>query len=194
MNAANSRTPSTGTKGLDEVFLQRRSIRAFSPEPLTQSEIDTLFEAARWAPSSNNSQPWKFVYATDGPQRGRLNSLLRPGNQSWATAAPLLAFLVARKGNSEGRVFRTNQFDSGAAWMSLAIQAARMGIATHAMGGIEIDDVYEELGLSRDEYDVMVGIAIGRQGDPASLADDLREREAVPSDRMPLNDVVSKLK
>ncbi len=170
------------------MFLERWSTRAFSPEPLTQTEIDTLFEAARWAPSSNNSQPWLFLYATDGPERDLFNSLLRPGNQSWATWAPLLAFVVARKGNDEGRVFRTNQFDAGAAWMSLAMQALKMGLHTHPMGGIQIDDIHEKLDLPREEFDVIAGIAVGHHGDMSHLAEDLQEREK-PSGRKPLAEV-----
>ena len=183
-----NRSVSAGTEGLDSVFLQRWSTRSFSPEPLSETEIDTLFEAARWAPSSSNSQPWLFLYATDGAEREVFNSLLRPGNQTWATAAPLLVFVAARKGDGEGRVFRTGQFDTGAAWMSIAIQANRMGLYSHAMGGILIDDVHDKLGLPHDEFDVIAALAIGKIGDPSVLAEDLQKRE-VPNDRKPLSEV-----
>jgi len=190
MSSEQARIVTPGTEALDPIFLERRSTRAFSPEPLTRDEIHTLFEAGRWAPSSNNSQPWQFIYATDGPARDLFNTLLRPGNQAWATSAPVLAFLVARKGNSEGSVFRTNQFDAGAAWMSLALQATRMGLSAHAMGGIQIDEIHEALQLPRDEYDVIIGIAIGRIGDVSQLPEDLQQRER-PSDRKPLSEVAS---
>ncbi len=186
-----ARREATPGSEVDDIFLQRWSTRAFSPDPLTQSEIDTLFEAARWAPSSNNSQPWRFLYATDGPERELFNSLLRPGNQKWATSAPLLVIVVAAKGNDEGRVFRTNQFDTGAAWMSIAIQAAKMGLFTHAMGGIEIDEIHDKLDLPRDRYDVIAGIAVGRRGDPSGLDEDLQQRES-PSGRKSLSEVAEK--
>lgn len=188
MATSTGRTQSPGTDSLDDIFLERWSTRAFSDERLSQSEIDTLFEAARWAPSSTNSQPWVFLYATDGPERELFNSLLRPGNQTWAPAAPLLVFVAAVKGNDEGRIYRTNQFDAGAAWMSLALQATKMGLHTHAMGGIMIDDVHEQLGLSPEKYDVIVAIAVGKRGDPSSLAEDLQAREK-PNDRKPLGEI-----
>ncbi|MDA1296701.1 MAG: nitroreductase family protein [Chloroflexi bacterium] len=182
------RSPSLEAAGVDPMFLKRWSTRAFSPEPLSQTEIDTLFEAARWAPSSSNSQPWLFLYATVGPEREIFNSLLRPGNQTWATAAPLLVFIAARKAGAEGRVLRTGQFDTGAAWMSIAIQAHKMGLYTHAMGGINIDDVHDTLSLPRDEFDVIAGLAIGRLGEASTLPEDLQAREK-PNDRKPLAEV-----
>lgn len=191
MTEAAGRTATPGVDGLDQVFLNRWSPRAFSPEPLTQIEIDTLFEAARWSPSASNSQTTLFLYATDGPERELFNSLLRPGNQTWATSAPLLVYVVAEKGNDEGRVYRTNQFDAGAAWMSLAIQAVKMGLFTHAMGGIDIDAIHEKLNLPTDKYDVIAGIAIGRRGDVSDLPEDLQERES-PSGRKPLTEVARK--
>lgn len=183
-----NRTASPEAKGVEPVFLERWSTRAFSPEPLSQAEIETLFEAARWAPSSSNSQPWLFLYATDGPERDVFNSLLRPGNQAWATAAPLLVFIAARKGDGAGRVFRTGQFDTGAAWMSIAIQANKMGLFTHAMGGINIDEVHDRLELPRDEFDVLAGLAIGKIGDASTLSEELQARET-PSDRKPLSEI-----
>ncbi len=192
MAESQGRMATPGAEKLDEMFLKRWSTRAFSSEPLSESEISTLFEAARWAPSSNNSQPWLFLYATEGPERELFNSLLRPGNQTWATKAPLLAFVLSRRGNNEGRVFRTNQFDAGAAWMSLALQAQKMGLFTHAMGGIEIDDIHEKLDISRDEFDVIAGLAIGRRTEDLSeLAEDLQQRES-PNSRKPLSEVAQK--
>lgn len=191
MTEAAGRVVTAGSDGIDQVFLDRWSTRAFSPNPLTQTEIDTLFEAARWAPSSNNSQPWLFLYATDGPERNVFNSLLRPGNQTWATSAPLLVYVAAQKGNEEGRVFRTNQFDAGSAWMSLAVQATKMGLFTHAMGGIEIDEIHEKLNLPPDKFDVIAAIAIGHRGELSTLPEDLQGRES-PNSRKPLAEVAKK--
>jgi nitroreductase len=155
---------------------------------LTQREIDALFEAPRWAPSAGNSQPWLFLYATTGPEREVLNSLLRENNRRWAPAAPLLIFVAARRANAEGRPLRTAQFDAGAAWMSLAVQACMMGLVTHAMGGIVLDQAHEKLGLSPAEYDVICAIAVGRAGDKSLLPEDLAQREK-PSSRKPLAEV-----
>jgi nitroreductase len=188
MTQTNNRTASPEGAGIDPIFLDRWSTRAFSSEPLSQTEIDTLFEAARWAPSSGNSQPWLFLYATDGPEREVFNSLLRPGNQTWATAAPLLVFIAARNNDGKGRVFRTGQFDTGAAWMSIAIQANKMGLFTHAMSGILVDEVHDKLDLPRDEFDVLAGLAIGRMGDASNLAEELQAREQ-PNDRKPLSEI-----
>ena len=188
MTQLNNRTPSPGAEAVDPMFLDRWSTRAFSSEPISQEDLDALFEAARWAPSSTNSQPWEFIYATDGEERELFNSLLRPGNQGWATSAPVIAFLITAKGNDEGRVYRTHQFDAGAAWMSLALQARKLGLFTRAMGGIEIDQVHEKLNISRDEYDVMIGIAIGRRGDPSQMSEDLQQKEQVRG-RKPLSEV-----
>lgn len=191
MTQTTGREVSPGVDGLDPAFIERRSTRSFSPDPLSQDEIATLFEAARWAPSSSNSQPWLFFYATDGAERDEFNALLRPGNQTWATAAPLLVYIAARKGNDEGRVFRTGQFDAGAAWMSIAIQANKMGLYTHAMGGIDIEGVHEKLNLPQDEFDVIAGVAIGRLGDVSKLPEDLQDREK-PNDRKPLGEIVQR--
>ena len=78
------------------LFTERWSTRAFSSEPLTSEEIKKLFEAARWAPSSGNSQPWMVLYETDGPDREVFNSILLPGNQKWASGVPLLGFFFAK--------------------------------------------------------------------------------------------------
>ena len=184
--ADNGRQPEAQSVG--DIFIDRFSTRAFSPEPLTQDEIDTLFEAARWAPSASNSQPWLYLYATTGPARDVLNSLLGNNNRRWAPQAPLLMFVAARKANAEGRPLRTSQFDAGASWMSLAVQAHIMGLRTHAMGGIKHEETHQTLGLSPDEYDVVCAIAVGWPGDSTLLPEDLELREK-PSIRKPLAEV-----
>ncbi len=176
------------TESLDSVFIDRFSTRSFSYRPVSDTQLSTLFEAARWAPSASNSQPWLFLYSTTGTEREVFNSLLRPNNQRWATAAPVLAYVFARKYADDGRAYRTSQFDTGAAWMSLAIQAAKLGLHTHAIGGINFDQVHDKLGLSPDDYDVIVGVAIGYRGNPANLPDDLQLREH-PSDRKQVTEI-----
>ena len=136
-------------------FRGRWSPRSFAPGPITEAQIASLFEAARWAPSASNGQPWEFLYATDGPERDLFNSLLNDSNRRWAPKASMLVVVTARKVAGDGRPVRTAQFDAGAAWMSLALQAKSMGLATRAMGGIKLDEVYEKLSISRDTHEVI---------------------------------------
>lgn len=121
---------------VDAVFLDRWSPRSFRPDPLRPEQIQSLFEAARWAPSASNEQPWLFVYAVTAEDRARFAEGLVEWNRRWAPSAPLLGYILARtnllKGNKPNT---TAHFDTGAAWMSLALQARRLGLHAHAMGG-----------------------------------------------------------
>lgn len=173
------------------LFTERWSTRAFSSESLTNDEIAKLFEAARWAPSNANSQPWMVVYETDGPDREIFNSVMRPGNQKWATAAPLLGYFFAKNNRDDGNPLPASQFDTGSAWMSLAFQASMMGLFTHAMGGIDKDAAYERLGVSADEYTVICGFVAGHRGDMAALDEELQGRES-PNSRDPVSEHVTK--
>ena len=105
---------------IEEMFLDRWSSRSFSPKKIDQEQIGQLFEAAHWAPSSGNRQPWRFVYATDGENRKKFNSVLYDSNAMWAPKAPMLILVFAETKNEEGNNIRTGMFDTGAAWMSLA--------------------------------------------------------------------------
>jgi len=107
------------------MFLDRWSPRALSPEPISEHHLAALFEAARWAPSCYNEQPWLFLYATSMEDRQRFASALVEKNRAWASRAPLLVFLATRRHfASNGKPNRHAGFDAGAAWMALAIQAA----------------------------------------------------------------------
>ena len=130
--------PRIASADVDPLFINRWSPRSFSDEPLTDAEIASLFEGARWSPSSFNRQPWLFVYETDGPDRELFDSILMEGNRVWASKAPLVGFIFAETKSDDGRRNRVAQFDSGAAWMSLALQARSMGLYTHGMGGIDL--------------------------------------------------------
>ncbi len=176
---------------VDSMFTDRWSPRAFASDPLPEHQIKTLFEAARWAPSCFNEQPWLFVYATEPEQRRKLASVLVEKNQRWAAKCPLLMFVLARRRFREGgRENRHAPFDAGSAWMSLALQARRLGLYAHAMAGFSIKKAYEALGVSEEEYLVMAAIAVGRKGDADQLPDDLRAMES-PNDRMPLTAVAT---
>ncbi|MCA9772437.1 MAG: nitroreductase family protein [Myxococcales bacterium] len=171
-------------------FLERWSPRAFSAEPVTDAEVTAIFEAARWAPSCYGEEPWMFLYARSPAELDLFRPLLVDANRAWADRAPVLAFAFARlqfKRNEKPN--RWAQFDAGAAWMSLALQAHALGLFAHAMGGIHEEKVYDALGVPRDRYEAMCAIAIGRPGDPAALPESLRERERA-SGRVPLAEIV----
>ena len=183
---SNPRTPSSD---LDAMFVDRWSPRALSPEPISEHQLAALFEAARWAPSCFNEQPWLFVYATSSEDRQRFASALVEKNRAWAGKAPLLIFLAARRhfaGNEKPN--RHAGFDAGAAWMSLALQARKLGLHAHAMAGFDQDEAHEILGLPRDEYEIMAAIAVGRRDDPESLPEGLRQNER-PSSRKAIREV-----
>lgn len=170
---------------VDCIFTDRWSPRAFKQDSLSDRQIETLFEAARWAPSCFNEQPWLFVYPADAAQREIFNDLLVSKNRKWASKAPLLLFLLARRHfAATGRENRHALFDSGAAWMSLALQARRLGLYAHAMAGFDLEGAYRQLKIDPDRFTVVAAIAVGRHDDPASLPDDLQAMEA-PNDRKP---------
>lgn len=181
--------PRVAAARVDALFIDRWSPRSFSPEPLTAADIASMFEAARWSPSSSNVQPWLFLYETDGPDRAVFDAVLNPRNREWASKAPFLGFLFAATRTEDGRELRTAQFDAGAAWMSLALQAHLLGIRTHAMAGIDRDAAHAKLGVDAGRYAVMCAFAAGRSAPPDALPPALRERERPKDDRRPLGDI-----
>jgi nitroreductase len=170
---------------IDPMFLDRWSPRAFSSEPISADLLDSLFEAARWAPSSFNEQPWLFVYAATEADVRRLRPLLVEKNRQWVDKAPVLAVLLARRHfASNGKPNRHYAFDAGAAWLCLALQARKLGLFAHAMAGFDESRTYQALGLSRDHYEAMAMIAIGRYGDLSRLPTELADRDK-PNGRKP---------
>jgi nitroreductase len=177
--------PRVAEYDVDGMFTDRWSPRAFSSDPLTERDVHALFEAARWAPSCYNEQPWQFVYADTPRERERLAECLVPKNRTWAIRAPLLMFLLARRRfERTGKENRHAPHDAGAAWMALALQARKLGLYAHAMAGFNPDAAYALLGVARDEVDILTAIAVGRLGDPAGLPEDLRAMET-PNGRKP---------
>jgi len=175
---------------VDRLFLDRWSPRAFDSQPLPEPTVAALFEAARWAPSCFNEQPWLFVYATREPGKGKILEVLNEGNRIWAGQAPLLAVLFTRKDWTEnGKPNRWAGFDCGAAWMSFALQARLLGLYAHAMGGFNRERVHAVLNMPADRYEAMCVIAAGKHGDPAKLPKELREREEIGQDRKPPADI-----
>lgn len=177
---------------VDPMFTGRWSPRAFSPEPLSPGAVASLFEAARWAPSCFNEQPWLFVYGTDPEERELFMKVLSKGNRIWAVNAPLLAVVFARRTfGQSGKPNRWAPFDCGAAWVSLAFQARSMGLYAHGMAGFSREKAYELLGVPEEDYEAMAAIAVGKYGDRDALPDKVRENEQ-PNTRKPLAEVAVK--
>jgi nitroreductase len=178
---------------IERVFLDRWSPRAFTGETIPQSVLFTIFEAARWAPSSYNSQPWRFLYATNGNAHwDKFLNLLIPFNQSWAKTASALVFAVSETTmNMQGKDARipshSHSFDTGAAWGYLALQATFLGWHAHGMVGIEFDRIKTELKVP-DDHRIEAAIAIGKLGPKTLLPEALQARE-FPSDRKPVAEI-----
>ncbi|HYJ29414.1 MAG TPA: nitroreductase family protein, partial [Allosphingosinicella sp.] len=180
---------------IDPLFLERWSPRAFDGSDIPDEDLATIFEAARWAPSAFNSQPWRFLYAKNGDADwARFLGLLIPWNQAWARSASVLVYILSDslpftdKATGEPAPSHTHSYDAGAAWVSLALQATRLGYQAHGMSGVEFERVSAELGIPA-RYRVEAAAVIGRIGDPATLPEKLRARE-VPSSRNPTGDFV----
>lgn len=177
-----SRTPA---HPVDPLFPRRWSPRAMSGAPVSPEALLTLLEAARWAPSGGNGQPWRFVWARRGtPAFDALLGALVPANQAWAHAAGALVLLCARTVRDDGKPATSAAFDAGAAWMALALQGTISGLVIHAMGGFDEAAARQAAGLPGDLQPQVV-IAVGHPGPIEALPERLRAREA-PSDRLPL--------
>jgi len=168
-----------------ELIEQRRSRRAYSTNPIEHEKIKSLFEAARWAPSSMNEQPWSYLYATrDQPELwNKLLDLLNESNRVWAINAPLLILSMARKTHiRNGANNALARYDTGAANTLLSIQATQLGLNVHQMGGYDRQKAIEILNIP-DAYEPIVIMAIGYPGDPDSLSENLKLREEAPRER-----------
>lgn len=175
---------------IDPAFVRRWSPRAFSGQALTRAQLASLVEAARWAPSCFNAQPWRFAYALAGTSGfGALFSTLVAGNQAWAEKAGALIAVVSRsRYEHNDKPAPTHSFDAGAAWMSLALQARHMGLVAHGMQGFDAEAAREVLSLP-DVYELPALIAVGHPGNVEDLPEDYQEREK-PSGRKSLDEIL----
>jgi nitroreductase len=179
---------------IDEQFTSRWSPRAFTGEAIPAEALLSFFEAARWAPSASNVQPWRFVYGHTGtPGFEAILSGLVPFNQTWASKASALVVVLSQTssvapGQTEAKANAWHAFDAGAAWMNFALQAHLAGWHCHAMGGFVEASLRAALGLAADVA-VHAVVAVGRQGDKASLPEALQARE-LPNGRKPLAELV----
>ena len=175
---------------VDKLFIDRWSPRAFTGEAIPEAELMKLFEAARWAPSSYNSQPWRFLYARrDTPHFDKFLSFLVEFNQSWAKNAAALIVLVSSStmlppGKDSPVPSHSHSMDAGAAWENFALQATLSGWHAHGMVGFDIERAFAELNVPQG-YRVEQLFAVGRRGDKSLLPDAVAARE-MPSERLPM--------
>jgi nitroreductase len=168
-------------------YLQNRwSPRAFSPRPIAEEDLFSLFEAARWSPSGGNLQPWAYVITMQGSAVHRqFVGLLSGNNQRWAKDAPLLVLTAALRERAAGQANPWAVYDLGQSVAQLTFQATALGLAARQMGGFDKDCAREVFGVPPD-YDPVTAIAIGYPGDPDDLPEDLRARESSPRTRKAL--------
>ena len=169
-----------------ELFVDRWSPRAMSGEEISEKDLMVLFEAARWAPSSNNAQPWRILFARrNGPHWARFLDLLNERNRSWAKNAAALVLFASKTTHEDGRPSITHSFDTGAAWQNLALQGSLLGYAVHGMQGFDYQRARKELEIP-EGYHVDAMAAIGKPGSRESLPEELQARET-PNQRRPLS-------
>jgi nitroreductase len=173
---------------IEKLLVARWSPRAMTGEPLSDAEIRTLFEAARWAPSTYNEQEWRFLYARrETPHWQTFFDLLVEGNQAWCRNAAMLVVILAHKVFAKnGKPNPVHVFDVGAAFENIALQATAMKLVVHGMQGFDFDKARRALEVP-DDYAVAAMFAAGRPAAPDTLPEALREREK-PSDRKPISE------
>ena len=154
-------------------------------EAMSEEELAPLFEAARWAPSAYNAQPWKFLYAhRDTPEWDLFYNLMVEFNQMWTKNASVLLVVLSKKTSENGHPNQTHSFDAGAAWMSLALEGSARGLVVHGMSGFDYEKTQKALEIPED-YQVEAMIAVGKRAPKEALPEGMQERE-LPSDRKPI--------
>jgi nitroreductase len=177
---------------INELLRDRWSPRAFADKPIPAADLKSLFEAARWAPSSSNEQPWSFIVATrDNPEE--FEKALQPlveFNANWARHAYVLGFAVSELAFAKNKTPNRNaQYDTGAAMAMLCTEATARGILVHQMAGYDPETAREVYEIPA-EWDAIAAFAMGYLGDPATLPQPYRDRETLPRVRKPIRDFV----
>ena len=186
MKASEIRTPDYG---IDPLFLDRWSPRAMSGEAIPDSELFVLFEAARWAPSSGNAQPWRMLYARrDTPHWPVFFDLLSDRNKAWCRNAAALVLFISKAIRDNGNPAVTHSFDTGAAWENFALQGFLRGVVVHGMQGFDYARAKTTLHIP-DAFRVEAMVAVGRPGRLDDLPEEQRARET-PSTRRPLSQTI----
>jgi nitroreductase len=176
---------------LHPLLLERWSPRAFDRgAELSDEQVQRLLEAARWAPSANNGQPWRFLVARRGDEDfERLASVLNPGNRVWASNAAALVLVAAATVDDDGGPRATAAYDTGLAVAQLTLQAGHEGLAVHQMGGFDKAAAAAEFALPAGVEPVVV-LAVGVPGDWRALPEHLAFRERSPRVRKPLSELL----
>jgi nitroreductase len=174
---------------VNSIFVNRWSPRAMSGEEISNDELMSLFEAARWAPSSYNNQSWRFLYAIKNTENWDLFfDLLTEPNQVWAKNAAVLVVIISKDTfDYNNKPSRTHSFDTGLAWENLALQGSIMGLIVHGMQGFDYEEAKKKLDIP-DGYTVEAMAAIGKPGKKEDLPKELQERE-FPSDRKKISEI-----
>jgi len=177
---------------IESLFFKRWSPRAYDASKMPQNDLNVILEAARWAPSAYNIQPWRFLYSMRDDQHWqKYLTLLDPFNKQWAQNASALVIIISDRLMPGGmspheKKSRTHSFDAGAAWAQLALQATSLGYQAHAMAGIYFDEIRKSLSIP-ENYHIEIAVAIGKAADPSKLPPELRSRE-IPSQRLPIEE------
>ncbi|MGP4064660.1 nitroreductase family protein [Oceanobacillus sp. M65] len=175
---------------IDPIYIKRWSPRSFSNQKVSEEVLSSVFEAARWAPSAVNVQPWRFVFASSEQDKETFLSFINEGNVIWCKNAPVLIAVISKMEEERfGGNNPAHAFDTGTAWGFLSLEAARKGLITHAMGGFNKEKAKEALSIP-DGYQVHAIVALGYQGEKSSLEEAYQKRE-VPSPRNEVETFVS---
>ena len=152
---------------INALFIRRFSSRNIVDQPVNQQQLMSLFEAARWAPSSFNNQSWRFVYAHKGSTRWQeFFETIDRGNQAWVKNAAVLMVVISKNTfDKTGKPSRTHSFDTGSAWENLALQGCELGLVVHAIEGFDYDKVRAILNI-RAEYTIEAMVIVGQPGEP----------------------------
>jgi nitroreductase len=184
--------PAPSDYPVHELIRERWSPRAFADKPVPQNVLRSIFEAARWAPSSNNEQPWAYIVATgdDKDSFEKISSVLMEFNAKWARSAPVLAIAVAELAFAKNNAPNRNaQYDTGAATALLSVEATALGLAVHQMAGFDPEKARQIFGIPGG-WEAIAALAIGYPGDPNSLPQPLKDREMAPRTRKPITEFV----
>ncbi|MEM8728175.1 MAG: nitroreductase family protein [Chlamydiota bacterium] len=177
---------------IHQLLLNRWSPRAMSGEAIEDKELMPLFEAARWAPSSHNAQPWRFLFGKRETEHWNpLFELLIEFNRSWVKNAAVLVLIISHRiFEHNGKPSITSSFDTGAAWQNLALEGSARGLVVHGMQGFDYEKAKTVCNLP-DDFRAEAMVAIGKPGNKKDLAPELQKKE-FPSSRKPLSEIVMK--
>jgi nitroreductase len=177
-------------EGMEPILAHRWSPRSFKETPVAAHDLKLILEAARWAASSSNAQPWRYLVGVRGSEtHAKIFSALVESNQAWAGKPGVLILSFAEAKGPKGNPNRYALYDLGQSTVSMIAQATALGLATHSMGGFDHENVKKAFNLT-DDHILGAVIAIGYQDEPGALASEqVREREVAPRTRKPLSEI-----